>query len=161
MIILDTNVLVLWLVGLIDPSKISKIKRSSMFDAQDHKNLSIFIAKKTNNEVTKIITLPNIWTEVDHLLNNSFSKNEKWEYIRLLKNTIQQTTEKFFSTYGIIEHPTFFVLGITDTVLLACAKAERCAIISMDDELINYAKAYNLEVYNLIALKNEQLKRLQ
>ncbi len=57
MILIDSNTMVLLVVGALEPSRISKIKVTSIFDEDDFNLLSQKIGNLSN-----LIVLHNIWT---------------------------------------------------------------------------------------------------
>ncbi|MDF9800021.1 hypothetical protein OKW21_005284 [Catalinimonas alkaloidigena] len=61
-ILIDSNALVLLIIGLIDQNLIPKHKRTSIYRKKDFERL-LNVIKDFNH----LIVLPNIWTEVDNL----------------------------------------------------------------------------------------------
>lgn len=64
-ILIDSNALVLLIIGLIDQNLTSKNKRTSIYRKKDFEQLLLRIDSLEN-----LVILPNIWTEVDNLLNS-------------------------------------------------------------------------------------------
>lgn len=62
-VVLDTNILLLYFVGLLDPQAIPKFKRTDTFVVEDYYTLLAVL-----QFVSKPITTPNILTEVSNLL---------------------------------------------------------------------------------------------
>ncbi len=148
MIIIDTNALVLLLIGLIDTNLIETHKRTSIYEEEDFDNLVSVIGN-----INQLIVLPNIWTEVDNLLNNFSSY--KHSYIENLKSTIKNTTEKYFESNSITEKEHFFDLGLTDSLVLECAMDCKLLITS-DSKLSDYAIANGIRVYDVVKARNER-----
>ncbi len=88
MIFVDTNALILMLVGLMDMSLVSTHKRTSIYESIDFENLVFLI-----RDFEKIVTTPNVLSEVDNLLNN-FQKGHRWAYYQVLRELISKSTEK-------------------------------------------------------------------
>lgn len=99
--------------------------------------------------------LPNIWTEVDNLLNN-FSGNYKVKYIEQITNTIKLTTEKFIESKTAAESVGFYDLGLTDSLMLEYSK-ECELLITSDSSLSDYAIAHGITVFDLVKNRNERL----
>ncbi|MBK0369610.1 PIN domain-containing protein [Flavobacterium agrisoli] len=151
MILFDTNALVVLIVGLIDENLIEKHKRTSLYTKNDFYNLI-----KVIENIENLIVLPNIWTEVDNLLNN-FSGNNKYHYINNLKQLIEKTTENYLSTSQSINSEYFSEIGITDSLILQLA--EKCNfIITSDTKLSDYANANGIKVYDMIKRRNQDFK---
>lgn len=150
MYIIDTNALVLLLIGIIDESLISTHKRTSIYDVDDFIELSNFIDKIEN-----LIVLPNVWTEVDNLLND-FNGNYKYSYLVEITKAIKSSSEQYLSSLEAIDHDFFFDLGITDCLLLTIAKQNKYLITS-DSKLSDYATSLGIQVYDLVKIKNLKL----
>ncbi|MEC5156301.1 hypothetical protein [Chryseobacterium sp. MP_3.2] len=151
MILIDTNAFIILVLGLMDKKLINKHKRTSIYDISDFENLVKIIGK----DFSKVIVLPNIWTEVDNLLNN-FTGNYKFKYYLILKELLQKTSEKYFETKNLENDYNLQHIGITDSVILEVAK--NCDfIITGDSKLADLALANGIHVYDLIALKNQRL----
>jgi hypothetical protein len=148
--LIDTNSLIILLVGLIDPKLIQKHKRTSIYEEKDFIDLLSFIGK-----IESLVVLPNVWTEVDNLLNN-FNRGHKEKYIEEITKTIKLTTEKFIETKKSTESIGFFDLGITDSLLLEYSK-ECELLITSDSKLSDYAVANGITVFDLVKNRNERI----
>jgi predicted nucleic acid-binding protein len=151
MILIDTNSLVVLIIGLIDEDLIETHKRTSIYTKKDFQDLLTVIDKIEN-----LIVLPNIWTEVDNLLN-SFSGNYKWQYFMKIKELISSTSEKYFSSNLAISSDYFINIGITDSLILELAKECRF-IITSDSQLSDIAEANGIIVYDMIRKRNEEFQ---
>ena len=150
MIFVDANALILLIVGLIDKSLISTHKRTSIYESIDFENLVFLIG-----DLEKVVTTPNVLTEVDNLLNN-FQNGHRWAYYQVLKELISKSTEEFLESKKIIEVNPFFELGLTDTGVLEQCKA--CDfLITGDSKLADYANAFGIKVVDLVKIRNERL----
>ncbi len=148
--LIDTNSLVVLLIGLIDPQLIQSHKRTSIYEKQDFDELLLFIG-----DIKKLIVLPNVWTEVDNLLNN-FNRGHKESYIKQITNIIKLSSEKFIASLNAVESNGFFDLGLTDSLLLEYAK-ECDVLITSDSQLSDYAIASGVKVFDLVKNRNERI----
>lgn len=151
MILIDSNALVVFIVGLIDLKLIGKHNKTSIYDEEDFYDLLAVIG---NHE--HLIVLPNIWTEVDNLLNK-FGGSHKYNYIIKLTETIKSTSEKYIESKVGVESHNMFDLGLTDSLILEVAKDCKLLITS-DSNLSDRAIANGIKVYDLVKAKNERLK---
>lgn len=149
--IIDSNTLVVLIVGLIDPRLFKNHKRTSIYDEEDFLELLSIIGN-----LDRIVILSNVWAEVDNLLND-FSGNYKYQYITNISNLIKLTTEKYIPSITVIDKDEFYELGLTDSLLLEEAKGCQLLITS-DSKLSDYALASGIQVYDLVKAKNEKLK---
>lgn len=151
MIIIDSNSLIVLLLGLIEPSLINSHPRTSIYDEQDYYIL-ISIIKDTS----KLVVLPNIWTEVDNLLK-TFRGSTKDLYVQVIIRTIKETSEKYIESHIVEKNCAFYDLGLTDTLILEYSK--NCEmLITSDSKLSDYAIANGVNVFDLKKNKNESFK---
>lgn len=151
MILIDANSLIVLLIGAIDPKLIASHKRTSIYEEEDYANLLRVIGS-----LDKLIVLPNIWAEVDNLLN-SFSGNYKWRYVQAFRKLIQLTSEKYIQSSTATENIHFFDIGLTDSLILELGK-ECELLITSDSKLSDFAKAEGIKVYDLVEIRNQRLR---
>ncbi len=77
MIVIDTNALILLIIGLILQKKIPEHKCLSIYEEQDFLDLVGIIG-----DINRLITLPNVLTEADNLLHG-FTGEYKNSYIQV------------------------------------------------------------------------------
>jgi len=148
--LIDTNALIILLIGVIDPKLFKTHKRTSIYEKQDFLDLISFIG-----DLDKLVVLPNVWTEVDNLLN-SFGGNYKDKYVEKLTKIIKATTEKFIESKKATSSFAFFDLGLTDSLLLEYSS--QCELlITSDSSLSDYAIARGIKVYDLVKNRNERI----
>lgn len=152
MIIIDSNSLILLLIGCIDEELIANHKRTSIFTKQDYHNLLYLIT-----DIKEILVLPNIWTEVDNLLNR-FSGNYKWPYITEIRKIISQTTENYLSSKTGVDSMYFENIGLTDSLILELAK-DCELLITSDSVLSDFASANGIMVYDMVQMRNKEFNR--
>jgi hypothetical protein len=150
MILIDANALIVLLVGLVNPRLIGGHKRTSIYEEQDFKNILQIIGQ----DVSKLVTIPNVWTEVDNLLKD-FPGDLKNLYIEKISDTIKTSSEKYFASSTGVGNYYFGMLGLTDTLLLEYAK-ECELLITSDSKLSDYANAYGIKVFDLVKFRNER-----
>lgn len=150
MIVIDTNALIVLLVGLIDTRLISQHKRTSIYDEQDFRDLVSVI-----ESFDRLVVLPNVWTEVDNLLNK-FSGDYKYLYMTKTCETMKASSEKYIMSLKGTESHSYYDLGLTDSLLLELAKGSELLITS-DSSLSDFAIANNVKVYDIVKNRNERL----
>lgn len=150
MIFVDTNALIVLVVGLIDTSLISSHRRTSIYEKVDFDNLVILIG-----DLDRIVTTPNILTEVDNLLNN-FQKGHRWSYFQVMKELISRSTEKFIQSKLCLESSVFIELGLTDSGVLEICK-ECDFLVTGDSKLADYAAAFGIKVVDLVKIRNQRI----
>lgn len=151
MILVDSNAMIVFVIGLIDPSLLGKHKRASIYDEMDFNKL-----REILGDFSKVVTLPNVWTEVDNLLND-FTGSYKYPYINLIKSLTTVSTERYIESKRISDNPNFISLGLTDTLVLELSK-ECDLLVTSDSRLSDFALANSIRVYDMVKTKNELLK---
>jgi rRNA-processing protein FCF1 len=150
MILIDTNALIILILGQIDTRLIDTHKRTSIYEEQDYYDLISVIV-----DIENLIVLPNVWTEVDNLLNG-FNGEHKYQYITEITKIIKSTSEQFLSSLSGVNSESFFNLGLTDSLLLNLAK-ECELLITSDSGLSDYALAYGIKVFDIVKNRNSRL----
>lgn len=149
--LIDSNSLLILILGLMNPSLINKHKKTSIYSEEDFEYLIEVIGN-----IDSLVVLPNILTEVDNLLNK-FKGNYKDLYVEKIIQTIKNTTEQYLESSLIEENYAFYDLGLTDTLILEHAK--NCELlITSDSTLSDYARSQGVEVFDLKELINNKLK---
>lgn len=149
--LIDSNSLLVLILGLMNPSLINKHKKTSIYDGEDFQNLLTVIGS-----IDSLVVLPNIWTEVDNLLNN-FKGNQKELYVKMTIQTIKSTTEVYLQSSLVETSYAFYDLGLTDTLILEHAK--NCdLLITSDSALSDYAKSQGIKVFDMKQMANYKLK---
>jgi len=103
----------------------------------------------------RIITSPNILTEVDNILNR-IGGEDKYKYLVLVKTMYKQTIEKYIKTEKITQNWYFDSLGITDSSILMMAK-DCELLISGDSSLCDHAKSLNIKTFDFKEYINSKL----
>jgi hypothetical protein len=149
--IIDANSLLVLILGLMRPSLIGTHEKTSIYDEEDFTNLLTVIEK-----FETLVVLPNIWTEVDNLLNR-FNRGDKELYVKKIIQTIKDTSEKYLASSTVDGKFEFYDLGLTDTLILEHGK--NCdLLITSDSTLSDYARAYGIKVFDMKQRVTEKLK---
>lgn len=110
-LLVDTNILLLYIVGTVDIDLIRNFSRTANFSENDFYIVSKFI------DIFDIkITTPHILTEISDLLGN------KRELQIALGKYIELMEEKFLQSKQIAKTKTFLQFGLADTAITETAK---------------------------------------
>ncbi|MCE7698481.1 MAG: hypothetical protein K8E24_006455 [Methanobacterium paludis] len=135
-VLVDTNLLLLLLIGTIDKKYIEIFKRTSKFTENDF-DLLVEILKHYD----KIITTPNILTETDNFIKNI--KNPKYKYQARLKisNWIMGgfIKEELIETKDLCNEDCFFIFGLADAVITTVS-GEKIGVLTKDKRLYDDLK---------------------
>ncbi len=150
MILIDSNSLILLLLGQIDPNAIKLNKNTKNLDQSDFLFLCNEIGSYEN-----LLVLPHIWTEVDNLLNRL-----GYHYELAFRKLSSIIREEYVQTMDLIQNRQYIAeIGLTDSVILALAIKLKCEkLITMDSALENFAVANGIKVYNPKERFNRQFR---
>lgn len=140
-VLLDTNILLLYFVGLFDSKVIPKFKRTMMFAEEDY-----FTLLKLLGYFETIVTTPNILTEVSNL-SGQLPGHWKLSYFEIFGRGIILLDEHYCSSPDIIEIEEFKQFGLTDVGILHLAKS-RYLVITEDFKLSQYLQKKGIDVLN-------------
>jgi rRNA-processing protein FCF1 len=133
-VLLDTNLLLLYLIGSVDPQQVRNFKRTSIFTEDDF----IILSNLVDLFETKITT-PHILTEVSNFLNS--------ESLFILAAYIKQAEEKFTNSIDLVESDQFVFLGLADTAIVNTAK-ESVLVLTNDGLLYGSLANNGIEAIN-------------
>lgn len=136
-ILIDTNLLLLYLVGLYDIELIRDFKRTSHFNTDDFSNTQEFI------ELFDVkVTTPSILTEVSDLIDN------RQDLQIVLKLYIELAQEKFVDSKEVCQEPRFTYFGLADMATLITAK-DSYLVFTDDRPLYGYLVNSGIDAVNL------------
>jgi len=130
-ILLDTNILLMYIVGRHDPTCIEKFKRTNTFTVKDYTFLREFLL-----HFREVIATPHILTEVSNLAAHLNEPN-KASCFESFAADIQTFDEHTVAASSIAATSTFKRLGITDASLPLIA---RDRFLVLTDDLVLYAE---------------------
>ena len=151
MIVIDSNALVVLILGLIDESLLGKHKTASVYTRDDFYKLLSVIQNFEN-----LLVLPNIWTEVDNLLNN-FGGNYRRNYVLKMREVVSKSSAKYLKTRFATATYLFENIGLTDALIIEISK-DCDFLITSDSQLSDYATANGILVYDMIKERNKDFK---
>ena len=111
-ILVDTNILLLYVVGRVNKQRIARFKRTKQFTPEDYDLLARIL-----NSFQAVVTTPNILTEVNSLANQ-LGEPERSECMRLFGQAISCFEEIHKSSQQLAQLPEFQKFGLTDCGIL-------------------------------------------
>ena len=115
---MDTNLLLLYVVGQEDPNIIAKHRRLEDYSIEDYVILKNLLA-----EAGQLFVTPNTLTETSNLLG-LHGEPERARLFQRLQHIIQVSNEITVVSAEASSKPVFIKLGLADAVLLEVATAE-------------------------------------
>jgi rRNA-processing protein FCF1 len=130
-IFIDTNLLLVLLVGGLDPRQVERFKRTSAYTKQDYALLAEFVG-----EFRQMMTTPNVLTEVSNLLGQLAEPMRRRALVGLGALT-GRLAEKYLPSSTLVADQHFPLLGLADTSIIASVNK---AVTVLTDDLDLYLR---------------------
>lgn len=145
-IVIDTNILLLWIVGEVNRARIVKFKRTQQFVPEDFDLLLEIIS-----HFNQIITTPNILTEVNSLMNQ-LGEPERSQALAVFAQGIPQLNEKYLESQEIVTEESFVKFGLTDCGIVKII-SNQYLVLTDDLKLYNYLIKKGIDAINFNHLR--------
>ncbi|MGH9609586.1 MAG: PIN domain-containing protein [Bryobacteraceae bacterium] len=149
-LLVDTNLLVLFAVGSVNPSRIANFKRTSKYEIRDFDLLV-----RVLEQWTELYTLPHVLAEVSNLTD--LSGRERLRARQILKQTISFLNEAQIASAQAAEDPVYETLGLVDAAIAAVARENKCAVLTDDLDLYLILQRDRIDVVNFTHLRARAL----
>jgi predicted nucleic acid-binding protein len=131
--LLDTNLLVLLIVGSTSEAHIVKHKRTRSYDVQSFRLLRDTLV----GNFTKLITTPHVLAESSALLRQC-AEPLRSHLTETLAHWASESREEYLPAEQVVLRPEYMRLGLTDAAIIAQASRE---IVLLTDDLQVYLEA--------------------
>jgi len=111
-VLIDANLLILLVVGLVDPKQVSHHKNTAHYSPGDFKLLTNLLASART-----IVITPNVATEASNLLRQTHAVLSK-ELGQVLSSVLEKTREVPVASVDATRDAAFLRLGLTDAAIL-------------------------------------------
>jgi rRNA-processing protein FCF1 len=145
-VLLDTNLLLLYVIGVHDRDLIQRFKRTSKFTPEDFRILTGALDKFAH-----VLTTPHILTEVSNLAGQ-LADPLKQAVFRTFAGTIGILTELQVPAREASAEDAFPRFGLTDVAILRNAR-DKCLVMTEDFRLSQYLAHEKVEVLNFNNLR--------
>jgi len=150
-ILIDANILLILAVGKKDTTSIPRFCRGKhCFEAKDYQLVCDFV-----RSFRRIMTLPNIVTEVDNLLGN---RKDHEAFCGSMVQVLDLAEEKYLETKVVVKAQCFAYLGLTDSAIAYAALTGQCPVFSSDATLCKYLNDNLVPALNFWHLKSPDLR---
>jgi rRNA-processing protein FCF1 len=139
-LLVDSNLLVLYVVGSVNIARIMQFKRTTKYKPADY-----WLLTDVMREFAEICTVPQIMSEVSNLID--LPGRERIIAREALRLTIREVTESEISSAAASDHPLFANLGLTDAAIATAAKQNDSLVLT--DDLPLYARLHATDVQAL------------
>ena len=140
-ILIDTNLLLVYFVGSYDPTRIQKFKRTQAFTVEDFYTLSAVVAF-----FDKVVTTPNILTEVNSLSNQLPEDIRSLYYSEIFRH-IADLEEQYITSIRISSLEHFKKFGLTDSGIIDLVR-DKYLVLTDDLKLASYLQNVGIDAIN-------------
>lgn len=145
-VLVDTNLLVLLVIGLYDPDRISSFKRTATYSQSEFETLTSFL-----DAFDTRLTTPHVLTETSNLIGQL--PNDETPKVRsVLRRLVRQLAEKTAPTKDIVSHPSFLSFGLTDSAIRRIAPGKHL-VITDDLPLYHFLSSNGADTVNFNHLR--------
>ena len=127
-LLVDTNLLVLFVVGAVNRDRIETFKRTRKYTKADYDLLV-----RVLGAFKRLYTVAHVMAEVSNLTDLSGSEGHRARLV--LKETISLLDEKEMASARASEDQFFQRLGLVDAAIGSVARAHNCAVLTDDLDL--------------------------
>ncbi len=150
-VLLDTNLLLLYLVGICIPTKLDW-KRLQAFDLEDFNVLSRKIVNHAH------VTLPNVLTEASNHLGSGYQEAFGGAS-RLLGWYMKTTQEVYVPSTAVVTGRDYAKLGLTDGAIIQRCLMDKVDVWTVDHDLYGTLTSKGVVVHNLRHEKTPKTRR--
>jgi len=151
-ILVDTNLLLLFFIGIFDVNYIEKFKRTKTYSIDDYNRVANII-----NSFSKIIVTPQILAELSNL-SKQMDKSKLKQYFPYLVNVIKKSREIYIKKNQLMEINLLVAYGFTDFSIIKSAKEGKYLVFTDDWPLSGYLQKEKVDVINLNWIRTERWK---
>jgi rRNA-processing protein FCF1 len=148
-LLVDTNLLVLLTVGIVNRARIDTFKRTSRYTKSDFELLRRVIAK-----FSTLYTVAHILAEVSNLTD--LPGTELARARRVLKGAISALDEVAVPSVRASEDPLYRDLGLVDAAIGTVARAHNCTVLTDDFDLYHRLSRDRVDAINFARLRAQQ-----
>ncbi|MEW6349808.1 MAG: PIN domain-containing protein [Thermodesulfobacteriota bacterium] len=140
-LMVDSNLLLLLVVGACDPKRIPTFERTKMFTTEDYELMA-----HTAGYFDHVITTPCVLTEVSNLLGQ-LGGNLHGRFFSRFAETIHLLREEYAPSTQLAGRDDFSRFGLTDSSIIHCVKG-RYLVITVDFPLSGHLWEMGVDVVN-------------
>jgi predicted nucleic acid-binding protein len=152
-LLIDSNLLVLYMVGTVNRDRIQKFKRTQRYSESDYALLVDFLGR-----FRLLFTVAHVMAEVSNLID--LSGQERSLARSILAKTINTMQEPHVSSLQAANEKPFEELGLVDSAIFLVAREQGCTVLTDDVALYLALEAEGLPVVNFTHLREQSWEHL-
>ena len=146
----DANLLLLYLIGEIDPQLVPRFKRTQRFNTEE-----FFLLKAITEFFPTVVTIPGVLTEVSNLAGH-LDGSKRIRFYANFAEHIQLMKEEHVPSSQAAGTAIFQKLGLTDSAIILTCKDKYLAL-SADFLLTRFMEDNQLDVINFNHIRSLRL----
>jgi hypothetical protein len=150
-IALDTNLLLLFIVGSVRPDFIPKHRRLGAYGRADFELLLEVVSKADT-----LCTTPNTLTETSNLLGYGVTNPLRAELMTFFAQVIGNAAETYVKSARVAANPRFFMLGLSDATWIEALDGKAAILLTADLGLYLAASHQGLSAINFTHLREQR-----
>ena len=150
-LLVDTNLLVLFVVGAVNSDRIKTFKRTSRYTKADYDLLL-----RVRAEFKTLYTVAHVLAEVSNLTD--LPGHERQRARSFLKDAISLLDEPEMPSTRAAEDVLYPKLGLVDAAIGAVARAHKCTVLTDDLDLYHLLIRAKVKAINFTYLRAQKLR---
>jgi predicted nucleic acid-binding protein len=150
-LLVDANLLVLYVVGNVNRDRIETFKRTNRYKASDFDLLTRWL-----DQFDSLVTVSHVWAEVSNLTD--LKGPERSQARQFLKHAISILEEEEIRSLTASQSTVFPDLGLTDAAIEVVARSTNCEVLTDDLDLYLRLAEDDLPVTNFTHLREQALR---
>lgn len=150
-LLIDTNLLVLFVVGTAAKEYIAKHKKLTEFTVEDYDLLVKLIAR-----ASEVLVTPNTLTETSNLAAY-IGEPARSKVMDVLRTVSIDSQERYVPSSAAARRSEFIRLGLADAALLEATAAEKVTLLTADFNLYHAALAKGSQALNFNHLRDRYM----
>ncbi len=146
-VFVDTNLLVVLLVGAVDVDQVERFKRTSAYSREDYALLAGFVGG-----FQRMLATPNVLTETSNLLGQ-LSEPLRRRALVALGALTGACAEAYYPSTELVLDPYFPVLGLSDTSIIRAVDTD-VTVVTDDLQLYLRLSALGIDAINFNHLRS-------
>jgi predicted nucleic acid-binding protein len=142
-LLIDTNLLVLLVIGIVNPNRIATFKRTSKYSKQDY---DLLVRALSNLTRPPLYTVAHVLAEVSNL--TVLSGPERLQARHVLKRTLTSLHEPEMTSVRAAQALEYETLGLVDAAIATVARENGCAVLTDDLDLYLALLKQGIEAFN-------------
>ena len=146
-IIIDTNVMLVYIVGIYDHNYLPKFNKTRGYDREVFEYIYSVLAQFRRHIIT-----PHILTELSNLspkIRDNKQGKKIAVYFDVFRRVLERTNEEYINKGQVLNSTLLPKLGITDLTIVEAAEKYKCLVFTDDGPATGYMRHKGIEVLYL------------